>query len=82
MSERQDEFHGQGGAYVVRSGKRVRVEEPTKDHPEGNRPRDRDGKPLDAVAAEQPAASAASESPRPAAAAASEPPRGGKARDR
>jgi len=71
MSERQDEFHGQGGAYVVRSGKRVRVEEPTKDHPEGNRPRDKDGKPLDAAAVE-PAA----------AAAASEPPRGGKARDR
>lgn len=42
-----DEFEGQGGAYEVRDGKRVRVEEPTKDHPEGNRPRDEHGKPLD-----------------------------------
>jgi len=45
--EKTDEFHGQGGAYVMRDGKRVRVEAPTKDHPEGNRPRDADGRPLD-----------------------------------
>ena len=41
--EKVDEFHGIGGAYVVENGVRRRVEEPTKDHPEGNAPRDRKG---------------------------------------
>jgi hypothetical protein len=39
-----DEFHGQGGRYEIRDGKRVQVEAPTKDHPEGNCARDADGK--------------------------------------
>jgi hypothetical protein len=38
-----DEFHGIGGAYVFENGVRRRVEEPTKDHPEGNAPRNEDG---------------------------------------
>lgn len=45
MSTQQvDEFHGIGGSYVVdKDGIRRRVEEPTRDHPEGNAPRDRKG---------------------------------------
>lgn len=62
-----DEFHGQGGSYIMKDGKRTRVTEPTKDHPEGNRARDKDGKALD----EAPAADA----PAPANL---RPPRGGK----
>lgn len=41
-----DEFQGQGGRYEIRDGKRVRIEEPTKDHPEGNCAREADGKPI------------------------------------
>jgi hypothetical protein len=48
----KDEFHGKGGAYVVgEDGVRRRATDedgneihPTKDHPEGNAPRDKDGK--------------------------------------
>ena len=48
----KDEFSGQGGSYVIdKDGKRMRVETPTQDHPEGNRPRDAEGKPLDFAAA-------------------------------
>jgi hypothetical protein len=47
----KDEFHGKGGAYVVgEDGVRRRATDedgneihPTKDHPEGNAPRDKDG---------------------------------------
>ena len=39
-----DEFHGRGGAYIVENGVRRCVEEPTKDHPEGNGARDHKGK--------------------------------------
>lgn len=39
-----DEFHGRGGAYVFENGVRRCVEEPTKDHPEGNAPRDHKGR--------------------------------------
>ena len=39
-----DEFHGQGGRYEMRDGKRVQVEAPTRDHPEGNCAREADGK--------------------------------------
>jgi hypothetical protein len=46
MNEIVDEFHGQGGAYILENGVRCRVEEPTKDHPEGNCARDKDGKVL------------------------------------
>ncbi len=35
-----------GGRYEMKDGKRVRIEG-TRDHPEGNRARDKDGKPLD-----------------------------------
>ena len=41
-----DEFHGQGGSYEIRDGKRVRVEEPTAMTATGGA-RDADGKPLD-----------------------------------
>lgn len=35
-----DEFEGQGGSYLMgKDGKRTRVEEPTADHPDGNRAR-------------------------------------------
>jgi hypothetical protein len=51
-----DEFDGQGGAFVMKDGKRVRVEEPTRDHPEGNRARDKDGRAIDAALEEKPAA--------------------------
>lgn len=47
-----DEFAGQGGRYEIRDGKRVRVEEPTKDHPEGNCARDEHGKPFPAPGAD------------------------------
>ena len=36
-----------GGAYAVIDGELKQVEAPTVDHPEGNRPRDAEGKPLD-----------------------------------
>ncbi len=38
---------GRGGRYEMKDGKRVLVEEPTADHPDGNAPRDRHGKRLD-----------------------------------
>jgi hypothetical protein len=47
MSDKPDEFHGQGGSFVMKDGKRVRAEPAPRDHPDGNRPRDKDGKPLD-----------------------------------
>ncbi len=44
-----DEFHGQSGTYIVRDGKRERVEgSVTKPHPEGDAPRNEHGKRLDA----------------------------------
>jgi hypothetical protein len=45
MNQEIDEYHGHGGAYVVDApGQPMRqIEEPTKDHPEGNGPRDADG---------------------------------------
>ncbi|MEW6314131.1 MAG: hypothetical protein AB1513_08855 [Pseudomonadota bacterium] len=45
MDQLQDEFSGQGGSYVVKDGKRVRVEE-TVEHPDGNCARDADGQPV------------------------------------
>lgn len=41
-----DEFHGLAGSFEIRDGKRVRTEEATREHPDGNRPRSADGKPL------------------------------------
>ena len=41
------------GRYEMRDGKRVLVEEPTQDHPEGNRARTADGKPVPAPALER-----------------------------
>jgi hypothetical protein len=55
VNKDKDEFHGQGGAYIVRDGKRVRVEDPTKDHPDGNRARDKDGNPIEEKRPEAPA---------------------------
>jgi len=41
--------HRGGGSFSVsESGELTQVEKPTRDHPEGNRPRDAGGKPLDA----------------------------------
>jgi hypothetical protein len=40
------ENDGQGGSYVIQDGQRVLLER-TRDHPDGNRPRDENGKPLD-----------------------------------
>lgn len=36
-----------GGRYEIKDGKRVRVEAPTRDHPDGNAPRDAKGNRLD-----------------------------------
>jgi len=57
MTDKLPEFHGEGGSYEVRDGKRVRVVEATKDHPEGNRARDADGRPLGAAEEAKPNAS-------------------------
>lgn len=55
-----DEFHGQGGTFEVRGGRRVLVTPPTQDHPEGNRAREADGTPINlpAPAAQGPTADA------------------------
>lgn len=45
-----DEFDGVGGTYHVINGRRVRKEDPTKDHPEGNCARNADGTRVDADA--------------------------------
>ena len=40
-----------GGAYVVnKKGAKPKLVEQTQDHPEGNQPRDKSGKPLNAPA--------------------------------
>jgi len=58
-----------GGSYrISESGDLEQVEKPTRDHPEGNRPRDSEGKPLDAP---EPSADTHQPSPAP------ERPRGG-----
>jgi len=38
----------EGGSYIKDKGKPARLVERTKEHPEGNRPRDQHGQPLDA----------------------------------
>lgn len=49
----RDEFHGQGGDYEVRDGKRVLVKgSRTESHKDGDAPRDKDGKRLDQPAAD------------------------------
>lgn len=58
---------GHGGSYAVNdAGELMQKEAPTQDHPEGNRPRDANGKPLDAPppAAEEKPAPAPEPSPR------------------
>ena len=40
---------GGGSFRITEDGEVVQVEKPTRDHPEGNRPRNSDGIPLDAV---------------------------------
>lgn len=46
-----------GGSQTFdKDGKLLSSEEPTKDHPEGNRARDAEGKPLDGAQAEAPPA--------------------------
>ena len=57
-----------GGSYsVTDSGDLVQVEKPTRDHPEGNRPRDADGVPIGTPPL----------NPRPSVAPPPERPRGG-----
>lgn len=65
MSEQKpDEFHGQGGAYVRgKDGVRRRVEEPTRDHEQGNRARDAQGRPADGPKDEAPAKAAGNVKP-------------------
>jgi hypothetical protein len=41
---------GGGSFSVSESGELTQVEKPTRDHPEGNRPRNSDGKPIDLAA--------------------------------
>lgn len=45
MSE-QDNAPRVGGTYEIRDGKSVLVTPATKDHPDGNRPREADGTPI------------------------------------
>jgi len=59
--EERDEYEGQGGSYTVdpATGKRTRIEEPTKPHPQGGA-RNADGELLDQPAPapqDEPAAS-------------------------
>ncbi len=42
-----DKFQGEGGSFEIRNGERVQVSAPGKPHPEGDRARDADGKPVD-----------------------------------
>ena len=66
-NETPDEFHGQGGSYEIRDGKRVRIEEPTRDHEQGNRARTADGTALPGPDAHlQPPATPADAPRRPA----------------
>lgn len=44
-----------GGSYIVENGVRRRVEEPTRDHPEGNCARESDGCPVGVPSATEPA---------------------------
>jgi hypothetical protein len=43
---------GQGGDYVIEDGRRIRVGQPTQDHPEGNTARDASGRKLSDIEAE------------------------------
>lgn len=67
-----DEFHGIGGAYVVENGVRTRVEMHTIDHPEGNAPRDRNGKLIVFADPEAKKKAKVADTAAPAAAAATE----------
>ncbi len=71
MTEHVDEFAGQGGSYEMRDGKRARVVEPTKNHPEGNCARDAEGRPVlgpeHGIVAAAPASEPAPERPKPGA---------------
>jgi hypothetical protein len=42
-----DKYHGEGGTFEIKDGERVLVTPPTKPHPEGDRARGADGKPVD-----------------------------------
>jgi hypothetical protein len=59
-----DEFHGEGGTFEVRDGKRILVTPPTQPHPDGDRARNADGKPVDETPAAAEAAPPATESTR------------------
>ena len=37
---------GEGGSFEMRNGQRVQTQAPGKPHPDGDRPRDADGKPI------------------------------------
>lgn len=54
MSFKHDEFHGQGGTYEVRNGKRVRVDKP-QEHPAGGGARNAKGDPVDEPHGKEPA---------------------------
>lgn len=65
-TDTKDEFAGQGGSYRIGAdGKRVRVEAPTQDHPQGNRARDAQGRPLDVPSEPAPADAAGTMEPAP-----------------
>lgn len=53
-----------GGSYAVIDGELKQLEAPTADHPEGNRPRDSDGRALDLPVAEEKPAAAPADKPR------------------
>ncbi|MGQ9370529.1 hypothetical protein [Azospirillum sp. A39] len=56
----------EGGRYVMKDGKRVRVQEPTRDHPEGHGARDADGRLIGRPPAARPAKAAKGSAPMPA----------------
>lgn len=42
-----DKFQGQGGNFEIKNGVRVQTAKPSAPHPDGDRARDADGKPVD-----------------------------------
>jgi len=42
-----EKFQGEGGTFEIRNGERVQTAAPGKPHPNGDRARDADGKPVD-----------------------------------
>lgn len=69
MSDKRGPRPGVGGAYEIDAdGARVQVVPPTPDHPQGNRPRDAEGRPTDTPPQAAPIPGPAETKPAPEAA--------------